>query len=169
MQENIESIKEEKPDEEKKEIEIDLDEIAKEYAEKLRGEIEEMKKDNADPHLKYVNPRELTYDDLIIFDKAKKNELTAPEFMDYSERLKQYFKEQKHSEKENQIKEQINELKNKHKTKEISGEEFKEKFRNLLREYDKEKSGGYEAAGKSDSRATFEAMIHNWLISSGKM
>ena len=171
MRGDMEQIKEPEPvkeDIENQEAQIDIDEIVKERAETLRNEIEKMREDNADPHLKFINPQELTYDDLMIFSKAKNNELTASDFMSYSEKLRQYFKEQKHSEREKQIKDQISELKRKSEAKEIAAEAFDEQFRNLLREYDKERPG-YESAAKFDSRAIFEAMIRNWLISSDKI
>lgn len=76
-------------------INVDLDEVVRKYAEELRMEIKELKDRELDLHLKNINPEELTYDDLMIFDKAKKYKLTEQDFREYSERLREYFKEQK--------------------------------------------------------------------------
>lgn len=76
-------------------VDLDLDEVARKYAEGLRMEIKELKDRELDLHLKNINPEELTYDDLMIFDKAKKYKLAEQDFREYSERLKEYFKEQK--------------------------------------------------------------------------
>jgi len=74
---------------------IDLDEVAKKYAEELRAEIQELKNRELDLHFKNINPEELTYNDLMVFDKAKKYNLTEQDLREYSERLKEYFREQK--------------------------------------------------------------------------
>ncbi len=76
-------------------VNIDLDEVARKYAEELRIEIKELKDCELDLHFKNINPEELTYDDLMIFDRAKKYNLTEQDLKEYSERLKEYFKEQK--------------------------------------------------------------------------
>lgn len=89
---NMENLE---PQREEKNIGVDLDEVARKYAEGLRMEIKELKDRELDLHLKNINPEELTYDDLMIFDKAKKYKLTERDFREYSERLREYFKEQK--------------------------------------------------------------------------
>lgn len=88
------------PQREEKNISVDLDEVARKYAEELRMEIKELKDHELDLHLKNINPEELTYDDLMIFDKAKKYKLAEQDFREYSERLKEYFKEQKKTKEE---------------------------------------------------------------------
>ncbi len=74
---------------------INTDEIARGYMEKLRSEILEFKNKNLDIHLSHINPDDLTEEDLIIFDKAKKYNLSKEEFKTYKEKLKDYFVEQK--------------------------------------------------------------------------
>lgn len=74
---------------------INTDEIAREYMEKLRSEILEFKNKNLDIHLSHINPDDLTVEDLVIFDKAKKYNLSKEEFKTYKEKLKDYFIEQK--------------------------------------------------------------------------
>lgn len=141
-------------------IGIDLDEVARKYAEGLLMEIKELKDRKLDLHLKNINPEELTYDDLMIFDKAKKYKLTERDFREYSERLREYFKEVDASEK----KEMVEKLKEKFKNKKITEEEYNEQFRKLLYESDKEKGENYQNIAKSNSRANFEAMIGNLLV-----
>lgn len=63
--------------------------------EELRSEILELKDKNLDIHLSRINPDDLTEEDLIIFDKAKKYNLSKEEFKTYKEKLKDYFVEQK--------------------------------------------------------------------------
>lgn len=74
---------------------INTDEIARKYMEELRSEILEFKNKNLDIHLSRINPDDLTVEDLIIFDKAKKYNLSKEEFKTYKEKLKDYFVEQK--------------------------------------------------------------------------
>lgn len=142
-------------------INIDLDEVARKYAEELRMEIKELKDRELDIHLKNINPEELTYDDLMIFDKAKKYKLTERDFREYSERLREYFKEADASKK----KEAVEKLKEKLKNKEITEDEYNEQFRKLLYESDKGKGENYQGGAKFNSRANFEAMIRNMLLS----
>ena len=83
------------PKREEIKTDINFDEVAKKYAEDLRVEIRELKDRELDLHFKNINPEELTYDDLIIFDRAKKYNLTEKDLKDYSEKLRDYFKEQR--------------------------------------------------------------------------
>ena len=83
------------PKREEIKTDINFDEVAKKYAEELRMEIKELKNRELDLHFKNINPEELTYDDLMIFDRAKKYNLTEQDLKNYSERLGEYFKEQK--------------------------------------------------------------------------
>lgn len=72
-----------------------LDEIARNYAETIRDYLQTKKEKEADIHFKDINPKELTFDDLMIFDKYQKNTLTKMEFKSYRERLQDYFNGQK--------------------------------------------------------------------------
>ncbi len=154
--ENLESI-------EKSDIELNLDKVAKDYAEKLRSEISELKEKEADPHFKNIDPGELTFDDLMIYDKAKKWQLSEHEFLNYSEGLRQYFKEQRESEK----KKKADELREKFKNKEIAEEEFNLEFIKLLQQEDegrKKEGKDYISISRFNSRSNFAAMIKNKLM-----
>ncbi|MBU2219051.1 MAG: hypothetical protein ABIG69_03430 [Bacteroidota bacterium] len=143
--------------------EIDLDDVARQYAENLRSEISELKEKEADPHLEKINPSELIYEDLIIYDKAKKYQLSHHEFQSYLEGLRQFFKEQSGEEK----KKKADELRNKFKNKEITSEKFDEEFRKLLREEDdrrKKEGKDYVSVSQTNSRSNFAAMIKNKLM-----
>ncbi len=61
----------------------------------LREELKEQKEKCADSHFVKINPNELTCEDLIIYDKFKKNDLSDLEFKTYRECLQEYFDEQK--------------------------------------------------------------------------
>lgn len=143
--------------------ELDLDEVVKRYAEKLRAEIYELKEKEADPHLKNINPEDLTYEDIMIYDKAKKYKLDKYEFQTYTEGLKIYFDEQRAK----KMKEKVDELKNRLNKEEISFEDYDKEFRQLLQQEDKERSESgrdYISASQQNSRASFAAMIRNKLI-----
>lgn len=145
------------------ETDIDLDSVAKEYAEKLRLEIFELKEKQADPHLKNINPDELTYEDLMIYDKAKKFNLKDYEYKSYEEGLKQYFKEQVNLER----KKQADDLRAKFKNNEITEDKFNAEFKKLLQEEDerrKKERKDYISVSQSDSRSNFAAMIKSKLI-----
>jgi len=74
---------------------VDLDDLAKNYAEKVRQSIIDIKNKEDDPHLDYINPSELNHDDLIIFDKFQKGILTELELKDYRNRMDSYFELQR--------------------------------------------------------------------------
>ena len=86
MLENFEPFKKEEQS-----FEIDSDKIAKEYAEKVRERLRDLKNKNADIHFESINPDELTYDDLMIADKFQKGNLSKKEFNEYRERLQSYI------------------------------------------------------------------------------
>ena len=71
--------------------EVDIDEIAKEYAEKVRDYLRQLKDKKADVHFNDINIDELTHDDLIIADKFRKGILSNIEFQEYCKGLKPYF------------------------------------------------------------------------------
>ncbi len=147
----------------KNKAEIDLDDIAKEYAEKLRSEIFELKEKQADPHLENINPDELTYEDLVIYDKAKKYNLKEHEYKSYEKGLRQYFKEQVNLER----KKQADDLRAKFKNNEITEDKFNAEFKKFLQEEDERrmKEGkDYISVSQSDSRSNFAAMIKSKLI-----
>lgn len=73
---------------------IDLDELAENYAEKVRQSIIELKDKEDDPHLRCINPSELNHDDLIIFDKLQKGILSEYELNDYRKKMDSYFESQ---------------------------------------------------------------------------
>ncbi len=86
MLENFEPFKKEEQS-----FEIDSDKIAKEYAEKVRECLRDLKNKNADIHFESIDPDELTYDDLMIADKFQKGNLSKKEFNEYRERLQSYI------------------------------------------------------------------------------
>lgn len=78
-------------DDQKKEP-IDTDKIAENYAKKIRNDIQrlvliergkEKKKEGDGNELQYVNVKDLIHDDLIMFDKYKKDALPSQEFEEY--------------------------------------------------------------------------------------
>lgn len=73
---------------------IDLDELAKNYAEKIRQSIVRLKTEESDPHLKNINPSELNHSDLIIFDKLQKGTLSEYELNNHRKSMDSYFKSQ---------------------------------------------------------------------------
>lgn len=92
-----------------------LDEIAGKYAHELRNELAALKKreeefdrdfpenlseNESENHLKKINIGDLTHEDLIIFDKFKKNTLTDSEFKDYQNRINEYINLQRGIKKE---------------------------------------------------------------------
>ncbi len=81
-----------------RETEIDLDEIAKKYAEEVRNSLIEQKEKKTDIHLSKINPEELTYDDLIIYDKFAKGALEESELKEYRDRMHEYFEKRKEEE-----------------------------------------------------------------------
>lgn len=74
---------------------INLDELAENYAEKVRQSFIEFKAKENDPHLKNINPSELNHGDLILFDKLQKGTLSEYEFNVYRKSMEPYFKSQK--------------------------------------------------------------------------
>ena len=75
-------------------VNVNLDEIAKEYAEKIRGIVAKEKENQENIHLQDVEPKDLTYDDLIIFDKLLKGNLTNEddkEYKKYRDNISRYF------------------------------------------------------------------------------
>ena len=70
---------------------VNLDELAENYAEKVRQSIVGLKNKEDDPHLEYINPNELNHDDLIIFDKLQKGILSERDLNDYRKRADSYF------------------------------------------------------------------------------
>ncbi len=161
--------KEEKVEEKKEEVKVDPDKIAIDFAENLRSEIEKMKVEKADPHLEYIDTNTLTYEDLVVFNKAKNRELKENEFMSYTDKLKQFFKENDCQKKTAAIKE----LRRKFDVKEITKDEFKEAYKEIFRQADLERGnvidGKYVSAAKCDSRANFAAMIRHWMVYSGEV
>lgn len=71
---------------------INLDELAENYAEKVRQSFIEFKAKENDPHLKNINPSELNHGDLILFDKLQKGTLSEYELNDYRKSMEPYFK-----------------------------------------------------------------------------
>lgn len=71
--------------------EIDIDEIAKKYAENIRVYLKELKDRGENIHFENINPSELTYDDLIVADKLRKGELTNKEFEEYKKSLQPHY------------------------------------------------------------------------------
>lgn len=87
----IESLRIRKDDNQEKEP-IDTDKIAEDYANKIRNDIQrlvlierekEKKKKGDGNELQYVDVNDLTYSDLIMFDKHKKTALSSQEFEEY--------------------------------------------------------------------------------------
>ncbi|MFH0820094.1 MAG: hypothetical protein V1892_03605 [bacterium] len=153
-------------EESREEKEIDTDEIVKESIENLRKDLQQEKEKGADSHWKGINVPELTMEDLMIYDKWKKGTLVPQEFNSYSERLRQYFKEQKQQKAE----ETINNLRKKLKEKEITSEEFDQQVREMLKKEDVKRSLkglGYISDSFKDSRANLQAMIRNQMINQG--
>ena len=75
-------------------INVDLDKIAKEYAEKIRGIVAKEKENQENVHLQDIEPKDLTYDDLIIFDKLLKGNLINEddkEYKKYRDDISRYF------------------------------------------------------------------------------
>ncbi len=75
-------------------INVDLDKIAKEYAEKIRGIVAKEKENQENVHLQDIKPKDLTYDDLIIFDKLLKGNLINEddkEYKKYRDDISRYF------------------------------------------------------------------------------
>lgn len=158
--ENIEPIK--------NKTEIDLDNVVKEYAEKLRLEIFELKEKQADPHLEKINPDELTYEDLMIYDKTKKYDLKEHEYKSYEEGLRQYFKEQVNLER----KKRADDLRAKFKKNEITEKEFNAEFKKFLQEEDerrKKEGKDYVSVSQTNSRSNFAAMIKHKLLAEKDM
>jgi len=96
----------EKNPELKSNVEIELDDIAKEYAEKVRDSLKDQQEKGADTdlfgksgaaelHMNKIDFNDLTYDDLMIFDKFNKGDLSKEDFDSYGQRLKEYFDKQK--------------------------------------------------------------------------
>ncbi len=80
---------------------VDLDEISMEYAEKIREFLAEEKKNKTDIHLSKINPEELTYEDLMIYDKFIKGSLKEEELKEYRFRLQNYFNKLKEEKEKN--------------------------------------------------------------------
>ncbi|PIR44006.1 hypothetical protein COV23_02200 [Candidatus Wolfebacteria bacterium CG10_big_fil_rev_8_21_14_0_10_31_9] len=162
MKESLEPIKE------KQALEIDANKITQQAADNLREKFKEMKDINSDPHMKYIEPSKLTYDDLMIFGKALNHELSSKEFEEYSNRIYGIFGEEFISNQRNQMET----LRGKKAKSEISDDEFEKQFREILSDYDNKRAGKgenqYEAEGKLNSRATFKAMVRHWLIDRGE-
>ncbi len=77
----------------KGEVKIDFGGIAEKYAEEIRSFLWQVKNENKNDHLQYVNPDSLNYDDLIIADKLRKGALTNKEFEEYQKSLEPYYEE----------------------------------------------------------------------------
>jgi hypothetical protein len=76
---------------------ISPEEIAKQYAEGIRTKLLEIKSNKIDAHFKDINPEELTFEDLMIYDKVSKGNLYdhEKEFKEYVGKLNEYFLDQK--------------------------------------------------------------------------
>lgn len=79
----------------KSETRIDVDKIAKNYAESVRETLREQKMKKADNHFENIDLDDLTDEDLIIFDKLQKGNLTEEEFNDYRKSLNPYFRQER--------------------------------------------------------------------------
>lgn len=135
---------------------IDPDEIARQYAEKLRAEIIELKEKEIDPHLKNINPEELTYEDLMMYDKAKKYDLTEKECREYMNRMRKDSDQTRTQE----MQARIEELKNKNERKEITDEQLQEGYKEIFQEEDRRRSGPVDSKEyQNNSRANFAAML----------
>ncbi|MBI5306360.1 hypothetical protein HZB04_02140 [Candidatus Wolfebacteria bacterium] len=80
--------------------EVNVDEIAENYAKNLREILREQKTNKTDPHLENIDPDELTNNALIIFDKFRKNALMDKEFSEYRRNLGNYFRLQRQLKKD---------------------------------------------------------------------
>lgn len=87
----IESLRMREDDNQKKEP-VNTDKIAEDYADKIRNDIQrlvlaergkEKKEKGSGNELQYVDVDNLTYNDLIMFDKYKKTALSSEEFEGY--------------------------------------------------------------------------------------
>ena len=64
-----------------------LDDAAKAQGEQIRIDISEEKEKSNDPHFQNIEPDELSYDDLIVWDKYRKGVLSEKYFFDYYQKL----------------------------------------------------------------------------------
>lgn len=80
-----------------------VDEIAKEYAEKVRDYLRQLKDKKENAHFDDINIDELTHDDLIIADKFRRGILSNVEFQEYCKGLKPYFDLKRKEEKDFKI------------------------------------------------------------------
>ena len=92
MKENVENFEEPRPGEK---YSFDAEQLAKEYAENVRKKIAEEKENQSDIHLSKINPDELTYQDLMIYDKFTKGNLNEEDLVPYCEDLRKHFDSQK--------------------------------------------------------------------------
>lgn len=77
-----------------KTINLNLDEIAKRYAEKIREIVAEKKENKENVHFQDVEPKDLTYVDLMMFDKLLKGNLANEddeEYKNYRQDIGRYF------------------------------------------------------------------------------
>jgi len=145
-----------------------MENAAEKYVEELREKFRKMKEREKDPHLNLINPDDLTYGDLVIFDKWLNGTLTRGDFENYSREIRARFEDIRHF---NRAKSEIEAIKREYSSGSISGEEFDEKFRKILaaHNFDEGRPGAPGAISEMDSRANLEAMIRNRMVASRKI
>lgn len=75
-------------------VNLNLDKIAKGYAEKVRKLVAEEKENKENIHLQDVEPKDLTHADLIMFDRLLKGNLVSEEdeeYKKYRQDISHYF------------------------------------------------------------------------------
>ena len=77
---------EEKLDESYEEKRV-LGDAAKAQSEQIRMDISKEKEKSNDPHFRNIEPDDLNYDDLIVWDKYRKGGLSEKYFFDYYQKL----------------------------------------------------------------------------------